>query len=120
MKYHLRRKLGFQVATYAELCSLLAEIEACLNTRNFCALSDDPFNPNYMSRGHFLIGEPLFNYVLLNFMMSNAIDIRGGKTISNDCNSSGKIAYLTTSRVCISVNAGRGPNATYNQAISSC
>jgi len=24
-----------------------------------CALSDDPFNPTYLSPGHFLIGEPL-------------------------------------------------------------
>ena len=59
MKYHLRRTLGSQVATYEELCTLLAEIEACLNSRPLCALSDDPFNPTYLSPGHFLIGEPL-------------------------------------------------------------
>jgi len=49
MKYHLRRTLGSQVATYKELCTLLAEIEACLNSRPLCALSDDPFNPTYVS-----------------------------------------------------------------------
>jgi len=59
MKYHLRRTLGSQVATYEELCILLAQIEACLNSRPLCALSDDPFNPTYLSPGHFLIGEPL-------------------------------------------------------------
>ena len=42
-----------------ELCTLLAEIEACLNSRPLCALSDDPFNPTYLSPGHFLIGEPI-------------------------------------------------------------
>jgi len=47
MKYHLRRTLGSHVATYEELCTLLAEIEVCLNSRPLCALSDDPFNPTY-------------------------------------------------------------------------
>jgi len=59
MKYHLRRTLGSQVATYEELCTLLFEIETCLNFRSLCALSDDPFNPTYLYPGHFLIGEPL-------------------------------------------------------------
>ena len=59
MKCHLRRTLGSQVATYEELCSLLAEIEVCLNSRPLCTLSDDPFKTNYLSPGHFLIGEPL-------------------------------------------------------------
>ena len=59
MKYHLRWTLGSHVATYEELCTLLAEIEACLNSRPLCALSDDPFNQTYLSLRHFLIGEPL-------------------------------------------------------------
>ena len=59
MKYHLRRTLGSQVATYEDLCTLLAEIEACLNFRPLCALFDDPFNPTYLSPGHNLICEPL-------------------------------------------------------------
>jgi len=59
IQYHLQRTLGFQFATYEELCKLLAEIEATLNLRNVCALSDDPFNLTYLSSGHFLIGEPI-------------------------------------------------------------
>ena len=59
MKYHLRRKLGSHVATHEELCTLLTEIETCLNSRPLCTLSDDPFNPTYLSPGHLLIGEPL-------------------------------------------------------------
>jgi hypothetical protein len=42
MKYHLRRTLGSHIATYEELCTLLAEIEACLNSRPLCTLSSDP------------------------------------------------------------------------------
>ena len=59
MKYHLQRTLGAQIANYEELCTLLAEIDACLNSKPLCALSDDPFNPTYLSPWHFLIGEPL-------------------------------------------------------------
>jgi len=59
MKYHLRRTLGSHIATYEELSTLLAEIEACLNSRPLCTLSDDPFNQIYLSSGHFLIAEPL-------------------------------------------------------------
>jgi len=59
VKFHLRRTLGSQVANYEELCTLLAEIGACLIFRTQCSLSDDPFNPTYWSPGHFLIGEPL-------------------------------------------------------------
>ena len=59
MKYHLRRTLGSQFATYEELCTLLAEIDACLNSRPLWAFTDDPFNSTYLSPGHFLIGEPL-------------------------------------------------------------
>jgi hypothetical protein len=59
MKHHLRWTLGAQIATYKELCTLLAQIEACLNSRPLWALSDDPLNPTYLSPGHFLIGEPI-------------------------------------------------------------
>jgi len=59
MKYHLRRTLSSQVATYEDLCTFLAAVEARLNSRNFCPLPDDPFNPNYLFPAHFLIGEPL-------------------------------------------------------------
>jgi hypothetical protein len=59
MKHHLRRTLGAHIATYEELSTLLVEIEACLNSRPLCILSDDPFNQTYLSPGHFLIGQPL-------------------------------------------------------------
>jgi hypothetical protein len=59
MKHHLKRTLGAHIATYEELCTLLYEIEACLNSRPLCALSNDPQNPMYLSPAHFLIGESL-------------------------------------------------------------
>jgi hypothetical protein len=59
MKYHLKRVLGTQIATYEELSTLLSEIEACLNSRPLCALSNEPHSSTYLSPGHFLIGDPL-------------------------------------------------------------
>jgi hypothetical protein len=54
MKYHLRRTLGSHIATYEELSTPLAEIEACLNFRLLCTLSDHPFNQIYLSPDHFI------------------------------------------------------------------
>jgi len=59
MKYHLRWTLGSEFAAYDNLCTLCAEIEVCLNSRSLCALTNDPFNPTYLSPGHYLIGVPL-------------------------------------------------------------
>jgi len=59
MKHHLRRSLGSHIATFEELSTLLSEIEACLNSRPLCSLSSDPHFSNYLSPGHFLIGDPL-------------------------------------------------------------
>ena len=59
MKYILQRTLGAQIATYEELCTSLAVIEDRLNCRILCAISDDNFNPNYLSPRQFVIGEPI-------------------------------------------------------------
>jgi hypothetical protein len=68
MKYHLRRTLGSHIATYEELSTLLAEIEACLNSRFLCTLSHDPFNQTYLCPGHFLIGEPLTQLPTIDYI----------------------------------------------------
>ena len=59
MKYHLRRTLGAKIVSYEELYTLLTEIEACLNSRPLCAVSNDPHESTYLSPGHFLIGQAL-------------------------------------------------------------
>ena len=56
---NLRRTLGSQVSTDEELYTLLAELDASVNSVTFCALTDDHFKPTYLYSGHFLIGEPL-------------------------------------------------------------
>lgn len=59
MKYHLRRVAGTQKYTYEGLCTLLAGIEACMNSRPICAMSDDPEDITPLTPAHFLIGESL-------------------------------------------------------------
>ncbi|KOC58844.1 hypothetical protein WH47_01706 [Habropoda laboriosa] len=39
--------------------TLLTQIEACLNSRPLCPLSDDPTDLSPLTPGHFLIGESL-------------------------------------------------------------
>jgi hypothetical protein len=67
MKYYFRRTLGAHISNYEELSTLLAEIEACLNSRPLCTLSDDRFNQTYLFPGHFLIGEPLTQFPSVDY-----------------------------------------------------
>lgn len=57
-KFHLRRVLGTKSYSYEYLCTFLAQVEAILNSRPICAVSDDPTDYQALTPGHFLIGEP--------------------------------------------------------------
>ncbi|XP_011859011.1 PREDICTED: uncharacterized protein LOC105556524 [Vollenhovia emeryi] len=59
VKHHLRRVIGDSTLTFEEMSTVLAQIEACLNSRPLQALSDDPEDVNALTPGHFLIGAPL-------------------------------------------------------------
>ncbi|CAG7725597.1 unnamed protein product, partial [Allacma fusca] len=58
-KFHLRRCLGDTSLTFEEYCTLLCEVEACLNSRPLTPSSPDPTDLLPISPGHFLIGAPL-------------------------------------------------------------
>lgn len=59
MKHHLRRVMGASLLTYEEIQTLLCQIEACLNSRPLCPMSDDPDDFDTLTPGHFLIGQPI-------------------------------------------------------------
>ncbi|UYV74126.1 hypothetical protein LAZ67_11002194 [Cordylochernes scorpioides] len=59
VKYHLRRIVGETKLTFEELTTVLTQIEACLNSRPLCPLTDDPEDLTALKAGHFLIGMPL-------------------------------------------------------------
>lgn len=61
VKTHLFKVIGDSTLTYEELSTVLAQVEACLNSRPITVMSDDPNEPQALTPGHFLIGEPLIS-----------------------------------------------------------
>lgn len=58
-KKHLVRMLGNQSIRFGQLLTLLARIEACLNSRPLTPIYDDPAQGLVLTPGDFLIGRPL-------------------------------------------------------------
>lgn len=76
-KGHLKRVIGTSTLTFEELSTVLAQIEACLNSRPITRYSDssaeDPFP---LTPGHFLIGEPLILVPDHNYEASNISSLK--------------------------------------------
>lgn len=58
-KHHIKRAVGTTNLTIEEWFTLIAQVEACVNSRPLQPLSDDPLDTTALTPGHFLIGEPL-------------------------------------------------------------
>jgi len=59
MKHHVRRVIGNACISFEEMSTILTQIEACLNSRPLCQIPSDTMDPQALTPGHFLIGEPL-------------------------------------------------------------
>lgn len=58
-KYHILRLVGETRFTFEEFYTMLVQIEAILNSRPLCSLSNDPNDFQTLTPGHFLIGSSL-------------------------------------------------------------
>lgn len=61
LKHHLKRTIGNSKLTFEELYTLLAQIEACLNSRPLAPLTTDVADLTALTPGHFLIGDALLS-----------------------------------------------------------
>lgn len=59
VKTHLLKVVGQQILTFDELNTMLAQVEALLNSRPMYALSSDPSEPTALTPAHFLNTKPL-------------------------------------------------------------
>ena len=59
VKYHLKRILSGVKLAFEEYSTVLAQVEACLNSHPLVALSGDDDRCDNLTPGHFLIGRPL-------------------------------------------------------------
>lgn len=59
MKSHLYKTIGQSHLAYDEFATLLAQIEACVNSRPLCPISEDPTDPSPLTPAHFLVGSAL-------------------------------------------------------------
>ncbi|XP_063831773.1 uncharacterized protein LOC135080978 [Ostrinia nubilalis] len=63
LKYHLKRVIGEQKLTYEEYSTLLAQLEACLNSRPLCALTEDSEDLDFLTPSHFLASGPTLTII---------------------------------------------------------
>ena len=59
MKHHLKRIMGETKFTFEELTTIIAEVEACMNSRPLTPISSAEDAIEVLTPGHFLIGRPI-------------------------------------------------------------
>jgi len=59
MKHYMYRVIGNACISFEEMPTILTQIEACLNSCPLCQIPSCTKDPQALTPGHFLIGEPL-------------------------------------------------------------
>ncbi|XP_055711546.1 uncharacterized protein LOC129806797 [Phlebotomus papatasi] len=59
VKSHIKKVIGDTPLTYEEFSTVLAQIEACINSRPLCAMSSEVDDLQPLTPAHFLVGHPL-------------------------------------------------------------
>ena len=67
VKFHLKRVVGTSTLTYEELATVLAQVEACLNSRPLSRLDSSSEDTEILTPSHFLVGESLVTPPDINF-----------------------------------------------------
>ncbi|XP_026731637.1 uncharacterized protein LOC113496572 [Trichoplusia ni] len=75
-KHHLKRIIGTSTLTFEEMTTVLAQIEACLNSRPISQLSNNPEDSCPLTPGHFLVGEPLVIVPDVNYENSSVNNLK--------------------------------------------
>ena len=73
-KQHFKKVAHPFKFTFEEFSTLLAKIEACLNSRPLSPMSEVPADFTALTAGHFLIGGPLLAPTILKFRSTSSID----------------------------------------------
>lgn len=77
VKYHLKRIIGQSTLTFEEMTTVLAQVEACLNSRPLSVVTGtEATDVTILTPGHFLIGEPLVTPPDQNFEGTNISSLR--------------------------------------------
>lgn len=72
VKYHLKRLCGDNQFTFEEMSTILYQIQACLNSRPLCAMNEDLYDNEYLTPGHFVIGEAPITVPQPNLLNTNS------------------------------------------------
>lgn len=62
IKTHLQRTISDTLFSYEDFSTYLSQVEAVLNSRPICALTEDPDNLTSLTAGHFIQGPPSTPY----------------------------------------------------------
>lgn len=71
VKYHIPRLCGDNQFTFEEMTTMLCQIKACLNSRPLCPMNDELYDTDYLTPGHFLIGEAPITVPQPNLLETN-------------------------------------------------